>query len=226
MSINWGAWADAGMWASLSAVDRRRWTSRGMQYIEPADGVEMLASVLRADLAQVVAARVDWARFLEPFGADEVPSLLVDLAPGRPRALAAAPAGPPLLGRLQDAAPAQRRKLIETHVREQIIRVLGLDPTHPVDPRQGLREIGMDSLMAVELRNRLEASFGRALPATLAYEHPTIARLATFLSTEVLAQRPVAARDDEESRRAAEVKDLSMDQLEASLLSELERAGY
>lgn len=185
-TINWGAWADAGMWASLSAVDRRRWTSRGMQYIEPADGVEMLASVLRADLAQVVAARVDWARFLEPFAADEVPSLLADLAPGRPRALAAAPAGPPFLGRLRDAVPAQRRKLIETHVREQIIRVLGLDPARPVDPRQGLREIGMDSLMAVELRNRLQSSVGRTLPSTIAFDYPTLDDLAGYFADELL----------------------------------------
>jgi acyl transferase domain-containing protein/NADPH:quinone reductase-like Zn-dependent oxidoreductase/short-subunit dehydrogenase/acyl carrier protein len=183
-TINWGAWA-AGMWVSLSAAERRRWTRRGIQYIEPADGVEMLAAVLRSDLAQVVAARVDWARFLEPFGADEVPSLLADLAPGRTRALDAAPA-PPLFDRLRAAIPAQRRKLIETHVRDQIIRVLGLDPTCPVDPRQGLREIGMDSLMAVELRNRLQSSVGRTLPSTIAFDHPTLDDLAGHLADELL----------------------------------------
>jgi acyl carrier protein len=145
----------------------------------------MLAAVLRSDLAQVVAARVDWARFLEPFGADEVPSLLADLAPGRTRALDAAPA-PPLFDRLRAAIPAQRRKLIETHVRDQIIRVLGLDPTCPVDPRQGLREIGMDSLMAVELRNRLQSSVGRTLPSTIAFDHPTLDDLAGHLADELL----------------------------------------
>jgi myxalamid-type polyketide synthase MxaC len=220
-TINWGAWADAGMWASLSAVDRRRWTSRGMQYIEPADAGEMLASVLRSDLAQIVAARVDWARFLESFSADEVPSLLADLAPGRPRALAAAPVGPTLLGRLREATPGQRRRLIETHVRDQIVRVLGLDPNHPVDPRQGLREIGMDSLMAVELRNRLQSSMGRTLSSTIAFDYPTLDDLAGYVADELLGS--VAAESPVPTSAGAvdTVEDLTEAEAESTFAEEL-----
>jgi acyl carrier protein len=68
--------------------------------------------------------------------------------------------------------------------------VLGLDPAHRLDPQQGLREIGMDSLMAVELRNRLQSSLGRALPSTIAFDHPTPGDLSAHLGTLVL--EPVA----------------------------------
>jgi acyl carrier protein len=183
-SINWGPWAEAGMWATLGDHDRRRWTDRGVQVIDEADGGQMLDVVLRADLPQAAALRIDWLRFLSRYAPGDVPSLLADL--GRP----AAPAAPSLVDQLRGVQPERGRKLLEAHVREQILRVLGLDPAHRLDPQQGLREIGMDSLMAVELRNRLQSSLGRALPSTIAFDHPTPGDLSAHLGTLVL--EPVA----------------------------------
>ena len=186
-SINWGPWAEAGMWATLGDHDRRRWTDRGVQVIDEADGGQMLDVVLRADLPQAAALRIDWLRFLSRYAPGDVPSLLADL--GRPAA-SVAPAAPSLVDQLRGVQPERGRKLLEAHVREQILRVLGLDPAHRLDPQQGLREIGMDSLMAVELRNRLQSSLGRALPSTIAFDHPTPGDLSAHLGTLVL--EPVA----------------------------------
>ena len=62
------------------------------------------------------------------------------------------------------------------YLRGQITRVLGLDPAEPFDPLQDLTDIGMDSLMAVELSNRLPRGLGLPLPSTLAFEYPTVGR--------------------------------------------------
>lgn len=73
------------------------------------------------------------------------------------------------------------------HVREQVIRVLQLPPNHALDPERGLKDLGLDSLMAVELRNRLQASTRRVLPTTLAFDYPTVAAVARYLERELLA---------------------------------------
>ena len=75
----------------------------------------------------------------------------------------------------------ERHAAIQAHVRQHIIEVLGLDPAERIDERQGLLDLGIDSLMTLELRNRLQLSVGQALPATLVFDHPSIAGLATFL---------------------------------------------
>jgi acyl transferase domain-containing protein/acyl carrier protein len=216
-SINWGPWAEAGMWATLGDHDRRRWTDQGVQVIEESDGVQMLDALLRAGLPQAAALRIDWPRFLTRYAPGDVPSLLADL--GR-SAAPVSPAAPSLVDRLRGVQPERGRKLLEAHVREQILRVLGLDPEHRLDPQQGLREIGMDSLMAVELRNRLQSSLGRPLPSTIAFDHPTPSDLSAHLGALVLepvtAPAPEAARGEDD-----DLATMSDDEAESAFAEEL-----
>jgi myxalamid-type polyketide synthase MxaE and MxaD len=113
------------------------------------------------------------------------------------------------------------------HVREQTVRVLQLPPNRALDPDRGLKELGLDSLMAVELRNRLQASTGRALPTTLAFDHPTVTALARYLAQEVLELEPVepdAARAVGTEGAAAAVSRLSEAEAEELLMRELARS--
>ena len=71
-------------------------------------------------------------------------------------------------------------------MRAQVVQVLGLGETAVLDAQQGLRDLGMDSLMAVELRNRLQRSVGRALPSTVAFDCPTVEALTAYLAKDVL----------------------------------------
>jgi acyl carrier protein len=128
------------------------------------------------------------------------------------------------------AAPAdERADLLFAHVQEQVVKVLGLDAARPPASDDGLTDMGMDSLMAVELRNRFQASLGLTLPATLAFEHPTIAALNAVLAVELqLAPAPtVSAESSRAGTPAAKaLGGLSAEELEASLLDELKDAGY
>jgi acyl carrier protein len=120
-----------------------------------------------------------------------------------------------------------------THIREQACVVLSLDPTYPIDQGQPLKELGLDSLMAVELRNILGNSLQTALPATLLFDYPTLEALTDYLAKDVLSlevggkqelppETPAAAQAERSQAAAiAELEKLSDDEAEALLLAEL-----
>lgn len=95
--------------------------------------------------------------------------------------------GDGLADRLARVPEAERAERVLALVREEISRALGLRSTESVRPDQPLRELGMDSVTAVELRNRIGARIGAKLPATLLFDHPTAARLAAHLLSTALA---------------------------------------
>lgn len=221
------------MAAALQERDQRRREDQGIGLIDPGEGARALEHLMSRGWVQAAVLPMDWPKFLRQFPAGAEPRLLSLIAQASRSRVQSAAAGttPGAFLRSVEAAPeGTRADLLLSHVRDQVTRVLGLDPSRPPALSEGLTDIGMDSLMAVELRNWLEGSLGRTLPATLVYEHPTIASLVAFLSGEVLSLTPARGRADESQgaieRLEAEVEGLSKDEIQASLLTELERAGY
>nr|WCO03995.1 AjuB [Cystobacter sp.] len=190
LSIAWGPWAEAGMAASLDERSLQRWARRGMALIAPAEGLSLLGRLLSAGRATEVAVLpIDWEQYLAsaPGG---VPSMLAGLAE-RARRAASAPAPvveSELRRRLESAPSGNRADVVLDFVRRETERVLGLDGSRPLELHRGLFDMGLDSLMAVELRNRLQRAVGGevALPPTLIFNHPNIQALATYLSGRLL----------------------------------------
>src|SRR5205814_851902 len=77
-------------------------------------------------------------------------------------------------------------RVVVEYVREQALKVLGLNPTHALGAHDGLTNFGLDSLLAIELRNRLQAGVGRPLRATLAFDYPTVDAIVRHLLRDVL----------------------------------------
>jgi len=187
LSIDWSAWEGAGMASSGNARIRSVMTRQGFALIRPEPGLELLEKLVLGARGQIAVLPVDWARFAAAHPGNAPPALLRNLvaADTTPTAPAVVPQ---LLPRLQAVSPARRRALLFDHVQDEVRKVLGLDPSHPIDPQQGLTDLGMDSLMAVELRARLQASTGHAMPATVAFEHPTVAAIVDHIAAELLPQ--------------------------------------
>ncbi|HET7695304.1 MAG TPA: SDR family NAD(P)-dependent oxidoreductase [Vicinamibacterales bacterium] len=186
ISINWGPWADGGMIASLREQDRSRVSRSGLLSLSPEQGVSAFLHVLSRTDPQITVLPADWKRVGDAAG-DDVPPMLADLV-RRPASRAAAPqaASGGFVAELDRMPAGRRRSAVQAHVREQVVQVLGIGSSTAVDVTQGLRDLGMDSLMAVELRNRLQRSIGRALPSTLAFDCPTVEALTSYLVKDVL----------------------------------------
>ncbi len=133
---------------------------------------------------------------------------------------------------LKETAPEEQRELLLHFVQGEVIKVLGLNASEIPNLRQGLSDIGMDSLMAVELSNRLQKALEHALPSTLTFEYPTIEALTNYLASDILALTPasnaaLAAKNHSNPQSIInEVENIPEDQLEEELLKELKDLGY
>jgi acyl transferase domain-containing protein/NADPH:quinone reductase-like Zn-dependent oxidoreductase len=229
LSIAWGPWSEAGMASALSARDRARLAALGVGALGPAEGVAILERlVLREAPAagQIAVLPVRWDRYAGQH-ATGVSPLLAEIAqatqPSAPRA--ERPGATALAQRLEASPPARRRHVLLAHVSEQTVRVLQLPASRPLDPERGLKDMGLDSLMAVELRNRLQASVGRPLPTTLAFDHPTVTAIVDYLARHVLGLDPgsATAPADGASAESHVIQDLSEEEATVLLLEELGR---
>ncbi|MGW1179505.1 SDR family NAD(P)-dependent oxidoreductase, partial [Kitasatospora sp. NPDC002543] len=188
-SLVWGPWA-TGMAAGLDEADRERMRRHGFPYVSAQEGLALLDAALRQDdRPALVTAPIDTAA-LRAQG-DALPALLRELVPARPRAAGSArPEGASEAARWA-ALPAEEldRTLLEL-VRTQVAGVLGHRSTAAVEPGRSFQELGFDSLTAVEFRNGLATATGLRLPATLVFDHPSAAAVATHLRTQVTGARP------------------------------------
>ncbi len=187
LSINWGTWEEMRV---ASGADRERFSQFGMKPLPTEQALDMLGRLLgQPDLTQIAVAAVDWALLKPAYEARRARPFLSRMgAAPKPRAKEQAlPAVSELAQALDGVRPEDRRAAITRVVHGHAARVLGIDAARSIDEHQGLFELGMDSLMSVELKGRLEASAGKPLPSTLTFNYPSIAALAEYLDLEVLA---------------------------------------
>ena len=231
VSVNWGPWADAGMGARVSTRDRERWQRQGIGSIAVDQGTGLLARILAGAPPQVCVLPVDWRAFAASYPADARPAIITGLSDSpRHQPAAAASAAVSLPELLRQLPASERRQEVYRHVSDVVRRVFGVDPSFAIDPQQGLRDLGLDSLMAVELRNDLQRSAGQSLPATLAFDYPSLESLAHYLTTLLSADLSgpdvtTGASQGEVARAdaAGEIRDLSDAEAEALLAEELSK---
>ncbi|HEX6341999.1 type I polyketide synthase [Umezawaea sp.] len=188
LSISWGPWAGGDAeWADLL---RRR----GVTPLAPASALAGLGKAVAGKRSTLVVADVDWARFAPAFTATRPSPLLGDL----PEVVAALkPAeettDTDLTDSLAGRATAEQEAALVDLVREQVAQVLGYTSADSVDPGTAFRDLGFDSLTAVELRTKLAEATGLRLPATLVFDYPNLTSLAAHLRDELFGSAPEVA---------------------------------
>jgi acyl carrier protein len=173
----------------------QRLSSQGMESFTPEEGTELFSRLLRRPRAEVGLVRLSMRQWLESQPQASGMRFLSELEneKAQPKGTKAGS----LREVLDRAKPAERATLIEGHVAEQLGRVVRLDPSR-IDLHAPFKSLGVDSLMSMELRNRLEASLGLRLSAALLFTYPNPAALADYLLTviEPAASPRVAGMDD------------------------------
>jgi acyl transferase domain-containing protein len=187
LSINWGPWAGAGMTDELDDPHRRRRRKQGITDIEPRMGLAVFGELLRDSSAQVTVLHADWELMLRQFPAGAEPTILAHLGNAARTARerqAGAPRGH-LLRAVESAAPPQRRTVLISLLRQEIARVLALEPSVTIGLAQPLSELGLDSLMAVELRNTVASGLGLTLASTTLFDYPRLDALAGHIESQL-----------------------------------------
>jgi acyl carrier protein len=188
-----------------------------------------MGELLARDAAQAAVLPIQWDLFLQQFPPHAEPLLYAE-APRHASAKPAAVSPQQILPAWKDVAANQRRPVIAAYLRGLVVQTLGLDPSQPMDDRQPHSELGLDSLMAVEIRNALGIALGKILPVSLLYEYATIEALTGYMAGELpgfeIASSP-AVEVAEVSRPEADLlKNASEEEAEALLIKELEELNF
>lgn len=217
LSVNWGAWDEAGMAARLAEGDKRRSSANGMDQINPTLGLRTLEQLIADNRIQAGVLPVDWPEFLQRIPVGSEPSWLLDIARESRAAIETDESGPTLVDELQDVTPAERIELATTHILRQVARVLAIGDGDLPDARRSWSELGFDSLTGVEFANRLGRSIGHQFNPTLLAEQTTPESLADYLIHEVFQFAPSVDAPADETAADAQTNDSSeRDSIEAA----------
>jgi acyl transferase domain-containing protein/acyl carrier protein len=210
-SVAWGLWGGGGL-GEGEAGDRLR--RAGLRVMDPRLAVRALGQVLDGGEDVVTVADIDWAAFVPTFTLRRPSPLLAALPEAAPAEAASTNAAAAdttgWAARLAGQPAAEQERLLTELVRAEAAAVLGHRGPEAVDPARAFRELGFDSLTAVDLRNRLSSATGLAMPATLVFDHPTAAVLAAHLRAELTGEddgEPVFADLDRLEAALAAVPD-------------------
>ncbi|MGW9597241.1 type I polyketide synthase, partial [Streptomyces chartreusis] len=199
VSLAWGMW-EAGMGGTLGGPELERLARQGFPALETGEGLALLDAALVVDEPNVIPVALRTSALAAV--RDSLPGILQGLVPAadrRRRAAGLSAAGGALAGRLRALSVEEQERELLDLVQAQVAAVLGHASAGSVDASRAFKDLGFDSLTAVELRNRLGSATGVTLPVTVIFDHPTPAALAASLREQLVG----APADDPTEEHAA-----------------------
>jgi myxalamid-type polyketide synthase MxaB len=188
LSINWGPWAKSGMAASLE----KRLNAQGMKMIAPEQGLQVLGELLKEPSFQVGVLPMEWAQYQRQYSSGGEPPLLSSVLE---QAQSRHSESIKFLESFNSASKQERTNLLVGYIQKQVAQVLGLARSQ-LDIQQPLNYMGLDSLMAVELRNRMKSELGVELSVATFLEGLSVSTLATQVMEQMGEWRKTSGRQE------------------------------
>nr|VFK61998.1 MAG: Phosphopantetheine attachment site [Candidatus Kentron sp. TUN]VFK71214.1 MAG: Phosphopantetheine attachment site [Candidatus Kentron sp. TUN] len=183
LSINWGAWANIGLAANLDSQQQARLAAMGIDTIEPERGISRLnVSMGQTEVAQVSIAPTNWSRYLKQFSV--VPIFLSELMPTQSTMVESIQ----VKHRLEQASEEEYERILVDFIRSQLAGVLGTNPSQ-LDMVKPLNTMRLDSLMAVELRNRIRSDLDIEISLAKLVEGVSVLDLARQIENRLVGSR-------------------------------------
>ena len=186
LSVNWAAWGEGGMAARLASQFQSRIRSLGMSSIPPEQGLEVLTQLLAESATQVGVIPINWSQFVAQLPAGMTMPVLSEFTTSQ--SVVAETKNNEFLLELQKAKASDRPQIMTNYLQGMVGKLLGFSEEQLPDTQLGFFDMGMDSLLSLELRNLLQKSFGCSVSSTVLFEYTNIEALAEYLVTEVLAE--------------------------------------
>jgi acyl transferase domain-containing protein/short-subunit dehydrogenase/acyl carrier protein len=201
-SMAWGGWADSGIADRLEQAEVLQPTRLGVGALSSEEGLELFDMAYACGPALLVALRLDTSALRAQAREGFIAPMLRGLI-RVPRRIARDGAGV-LVRRLASTPESEREGVVLEAIRTEIAIVLGYSSPQAINPKSAFKQLGFDSLGAVELRNRLNVATGLRLPSTLVFDHPTPASVATYILARLSTNGQGQDLDPEEAeiRRA------------------------
>ncbi|USD27188.1 SDR family NAD(P)-dependent oxidoreductase [Pseudoalteromonas sp. SCSIO 43201] len=174
LSLNWGPWLEAGMAAQLSELEQQAMQQAGMYPLTSKEGIEELERTISSAMSQIGIFKVDWQDAKLATGST-VFSHFQTSTPEQNE--------DPIKTQLHAANSAARQTLIESRIKCDLATVLGLQDANNIESSASVFDYGLNSLMAIELKQRLQALCDDPLPASLVMKHDSVAKLTNFITT-------------------------------------------
>jgi acyl carrier protein len=182
ISINWGPWSGAGMGAKQELIDH--WSNMGMGTIDLDEGVLIFEKLLNTNYSNIGVMPTDWSKYPDQ---NKFFERLKDVKIEEDQSN--------VLLELRRADPARRKKMLIDYIESEICTILGYQKgSQSFEEDQGFFELGMNSLTAIEFKNRLQDTLACQLSSTLTFDYPTIAKLVYYLDSEIVT--PEEDEDD------------------------------
>jgi natural product biosynthesis luciferase-like monooxygenase protein len=216
LSVNWGPW-NCGMTVPLQQYLNRM----GIEALQPERALKNLSALLTTEWPQAaVVSVVDWGMFRDIYEVKGSGSLF-SLLPGYTAARSDRLRPSKMRTKIESAPSGERHRLLMKYLYDEVAQILHLDSEASLDSQKGFAQMGMDSLMAIELRNRLEDGLGCALPVTLAFEASNIEQLANHLAHKVFDWQAPGQTTGIHKQPLATVEQTAVEGIEADIAQEL-----
>ena len=210
LSINWGPWGEVGMAATMDERATRRMHEQGWEPLQTKEGMEILGELMADGEIQVGVLPIQWSRFLTQYSTPARPSFFEGVTPVTHQKDEDTSSSTGFAQRLQQASPEEREKLLVEFLTQEVAHIVGLGGSTHLEANLSFNELGVDSLMHMELRNQINDVLSVSLPMADFINSRNIQSLVDLVEQQMALASLSGAADDGDGDASQDMEEITL----------------